>query len=48
MKYLSGTDHSFILECSAPVNAAKTDPDSAGAKAIGECADIRFDCGGGK
>jgi hypothetical protein len=48
MKYLSSTDLSFILECSAPVNAAQTDPDNAGAKAIGECADIRVDCRGSK
>lgn len=50
MKYLSSTDLSFILACSASVNvnAATTDTDSTGARAIGECADIRFDCGGGK
>jgi hypothetical protein len=48
MKYLSSTDISFILQCSAPVNAAQPDPDTAGAKAIGECADIRFDCRGSK
>jgi hypothetical protein len=43
IKYLSGITLSF-----PPASAARTDTDNAGAKAVGEYADIHLDGAGGK
>ena len=48
MKYLSGITMPFLLACSAPVGAARCDTDNTGAKAVGDCSDLRLDCAGGK